>query len=268
MEQELIVHEVLRIRQSHPRIGVRKLYELLFYFMLDHQIKMGRDGLFDLLSINGMLIRRRKRSITTTNSFHWLRKYPNLIKDFIPTQSNELWVSDITYWKTSKNIFYISLITDAYSHKIVGYQVAETLAAIESIKALKLALKGIGKGFSGLIHHSDRGVQYCCGDYVKILQRYDIRISMTEKGNPLENAVAERVNGILKNEYLDYYLVKNIKKAKKLLNKVVQLYNEERPHMSIGNRKPNDIHFNNQKTIKLWKNYYAKKRMHVKPIQD
>lgn len=249
-------------------MGVRKLYDLLEPFMLEHQIKLGRDGLFDLLAANNLLVRRRKRRIHTTNSFHWLRKYPNLIKGFIPKRSNELWVSDITYWKIETGTLYISFITDAYSHKIVGYQVAKTLEAIESIEALQMALASLKRPVNNLIHHSDRGIQYCSNGYVKLLQDNGIEISMTENGDPLENAVAERINGIIKDEYLECYQIKSIEEAKELLRQVIILYNEERPHMSIGNMTPNNLHQNNQETEKLWKTYYQKNSNLVNQLQD
>lgn len=249
-------------------MGGRKLFDLLESFMLDHQIKMGRDAFFDLLAANHLLVRRRKRRVHTTNSFHWLRKYPNLIKDFVPVKANQLWVSDITYWKTETGFLYISLITDAFSHKIVGYQVADTLEAIASIKALEVALKNLRSPIEGLIHHSDRGIQYCSSEYVKLLQDNGILISMTENGDPLENAIAERINGIIKDEYLDCYQVKNLIEAEELLKQVVQLYNDERPHMSIGNMVPSQIHQTNHKTDRLWKNYYSKNRTLVNQLQD
>lgn len=249
-------------------MGTRKLYELLESFMLEHQIKMGRDALFNLLANNNLLVKRRKRGIHTTNSNHWFRKYRNLIKDFTPSQSNELWVSDITYWKTNERVYYISLITDAYSHKIVGYQVAETLEAVESIEALKMALDSLNSSQTNLIHHSDRGIQYCCHQYVNLLQDNAIKISMTESGDPRDNAIAERINGIVKNEYLYNYEVDNINKARELLDSVVKLYNEERPHMSIGNNRPNEVHLNNTQSNKLWKSYYSKKPIIVNQYQD
>jgi len=272
IEEDLVIQKVKEIRQYHPRMGTRKLYEMLLPFMLEHQIKMGRDALFSMLSANQMLVRRRKRRIQTTNSFHWLRKYPNLLRNFIPTAPNQLWVSDITYWKinTGEHL-YISFITDVYSHKIVGYQVAETLEAIESINALQMALSALGaESHLNLIHHSDRGIQYCSHAYVKLLQDYNIEISMTENGDPRENAVAERVNGIIKDEYLEAYEINCLKDAKELLKAVVELYNTERPHMSISNLTPNLIHYSKTqiKTEKLWKNYYRKKSTIVNPIQD
>lgn len=261
IEQELILKEVLSIRKNHPRIGTRKLYVMLEQFMLEHQIKMGRDALFDLLSLHQLLIRKRRRKITTTQSNHWLKKYPNLIQGCVPIAPNQLWVSDITYWKTSGSLFYISLITDVYSHKIVGYNLAETMEAVESLQALQMALSE-NKNVQNLIHHSDRGSQYCSFRYVSLLQDYNIRISMTENGDPLENAVAERVNGILKEEYLDCYGVENVLEAKVLLEQVVKLYNQERPHMSIGNLVPEKVHdYSLEKGEAKWKNYYRKKEL-------
>lgn len=260
-EEELVVKEVLRIRKNHRHIGGRKLYELLQPFLLEHQIKMGRDRLFNVLSSNYLLVRRRKKQTITTNSFHRFKKYPNLIREFIPESSNQLWVSDITYWKIGNSFVYISFITDAYSRKIVGYNLAESLYTSETIKALEMALSSLSiqsKNKFNLIHHSDRGTQYCSNEYVKLLNDSGIEISMTENGDPLENAIAERVNGIIKEEYLNDYNIDNIKEAKELLNVVVRLYNEERPHMSIGYLTPNQVHQNNIKTEKLWKNYYVK----------
>jgi len=272
LEEDLIIQRVKQIRETHRRMGTRKLYEMLQPFMLEHQIKIGRDALFNMLSANHLLVRKRKRRIQTTNSYHWLRKHPNLISKFVPTEPNQLWVSDITYWKikTDEHL-YISFITDAYSRKIVGYQVAETMEAIESIQALQMALSALGaESHLHLIHHSDRGIQYCSHAYVKLLQDYNIKISMTESGDPLENALAERINGIIKEEYLETYDISNLKDAKKLLKSVVELYNTERPHMSISNLTPNIIHHskNEIKTERLWKNYYQKKDSFVNPIQD
>lgn len=267
-EQELVLKQVLGIRKKHAKMGVRKLLVLLESFLMEHQIKMGRDALFELLSVNNLLIKRRKRRVHTTNSFHWLRKYPNLIRDYAPTSPNRLWVSDITYWRLKDRFLYISFITDAYSHKIVGYQVDETLEAASTLRALQMALDGAVGATEGLIHHSDRGIQYCSQNYVKLLQDNQIQISMTENGDPLENALAERVNGIIKQEYLDCYKVETVQEATLLLEEVVKLYNQERPHMSIGYLTPEEIHQTDQKTERLWKNYYPKNRTLVNPLQD
>ncbi len=231
-------------------------------FMIEHGIKIGRDALFDLLAANRLLVKKRKRKVQTTYSNHWLRKYPNLIRDFIPKAINQLWVCDITYWKiTTGEHLYISLITDAWSRKIVGYHVAETMEAIQSIQALQMALAALGGAAVPLqlTHHSDRGIQYCSGKYVKLLQDNGIRISMTENGDPLENAIAERVNGIIKEEYLNYYQTDNLPQAKKQLQKAINLYNNDRPHMSISNLTPTKLH-NHQKINphRLCKNYFKK----------
>lgn len=264
LEQELVLKEIKEIRKRHPKMGGRKLCVMLEPFLLSHHIKMGRDAIFNVLVNNNLLIKRRRRSIQTTYSNHWLRKYPNLIREFVPTSIHQLWVSDITYWKANeKDNFYISFITDAYSHKIVGYDVSETLEAVSSVRSLKMALVALdgAQSHPQLVHHSDRGAQYCSKKYVKLLQDKSIGISMTENGNPLENAIAERVNGILKGEYLECYTAKNIKEAAQLLKQVVELYNNERPHMSIGNSTPNEIHESKStmKIEKLWKNYWKKK---------
>jgi len=266
IEEELVLAEVRKIREKHKRVGTRKLYDRLQYFMFEHQIKMGRDALFNLLSANNMLVRRRKRYIQTTQSSHWLRKYPNLIRDFVPTAPNQLWVSDITYWKIQDTHVYISFITDVYSHKIVGYHVAATLEAIETIKALKMALKGLKNEQEKqreLIHHSDRGLQYCSHEYVKLLNINKIGISMTENGDPLENALAERVNGIIKEEYLQDYKARNMAEAREILDYVIDLYNNDRQHNSIGNLTPSYVHSTKVKTERLWKNYYKKRSIIV-----
>lgn len=257
LEEALIVKEVKTIRESHQRMGTRKLYGKLQPFFEEHKLKIGRDALFDCLANHHLLIRRRKRKITTTMSYHRFHKYPNLIKGKEITAPNNLYVSDITYWKIDTGFVYISLITDAYSHKIVGYQVAETMEAIESKTALEMALNVLSKEqMEGLIHHSDRGVQYCSLSYVKLLQDNEIKISMTESSEPTDNAIAERINGILKDEYLCFYKIEDIEQAKLKLKKAIELYNKDRPHMSIGNLTPEEVHQSGIKTEKLWKNYY------------
>jgi len=272
IEEDLIVKEVRAIRQRHRRIGGRKLIEMLQPFILEHQIKIGRDAFFDMLARNSLLVRKRKRYVKTTNSNHWLRKYPYLIKDVVPQRPNEIWVSDITYWKIdSCENLYISLITDAYSRQIVGYHVADSLAAIESVQALKMALSALGaESPLQLTHHSDRGVQYCSSEYVKLLQDYGIKISMTENGDPLENAIAERVNGILKDEYLNDYIIHSIKEARELIKVSVDLYNTERPHLSISMLTPNKVHYSKEdlNTNRLWKNYYSKESIIVNSKKD
>lgn len=267
IEQELVITRIMQIRQHHRYMGGRKMYEMIAPFLMEHQIKMGRDALFDLLASHQLLVRRKRRKICTTQSFHWLRKYPNLIKDFTPATSNELWVSDITYWKISNRYLYISFITDAYSHKIVGYHVAESLEAVQTLKALQMALAALEGQPCHLIHHSDRGIQYCSAEYVKLLEDHKIQISMTQNGDPRENAIAERLNGIIKHEYLEDHEVDNLDEADKILSYSVELYNQQRPHMSIGNLVPDQVHQLNIKTEKLWKNNW-KKSILVNSFQD
>lgn len=269
IEESLVLSKVASIRANHRVMGGRKLYEKLHPFFLEHQIKMGRDALFDLLAANGLLVKKKRRRFITTFSNHWLRKWPNLVREMKVTGINQLWVSDITYFKVAGEYVYISLITDAYSHKVVGYHLAETLETIETLKALQMALKQLPENLTGsLIHHSDRGVQYCSETYVKLLQDNSIKISMTENGDPLENAVAERINGILKGEYLKHYSITTIQQAKEELKRAVRLYNEDRPHFSIGLLTPELVHSKNLITEKLWKNYYQKNRTIVNPLQD
>lgn len=252
----MVVNEVKKIRINHRVMGTRKLYEKLQPFVLEHQIKLGRDALFDCLAKHKLLVRKRKRKISTTMSYHRFHKWKNLIKGLSITSPNQLYVSDITYWKQNEILVYVSFITDAYSHKIVGYQAAQTLEAVESKIALEMALGTLSREQkSNLIHHSDRGVQYCSTEYVKLLQDNDIKISMTESSEPTDNAIAERVNGILKDEYLRFCEIENFLEAKQCLKRAIDLYNQDRPHMSIGNLTPEYVHKTGIQTEKLWKSY-------------
>lgn len=255
-KEELVVQQIHQFRQHQKRIGGRKLHILLAPFMKQHCIDMGRDALFTLLAQHQLLVRkRRNRKPVTTNSYHWFKKYKNLIKEFIPTAPNQLWVSDITYITLNNSFAYLSLITDAYSRKIVGFYLSKTLEAKGSIRALQMAIQN-NHDIKTLIHHSDRGVQYCCHDYVSILKRKRIKISMTENGDPLENAIAERVNGILKDELLqDRY--KNFEEARNAIAIAVSVYNHQRPHSSISYKMPQEVHLRNEPVNRKWKNYYT-----------
>lgn len=239
---EIILKLVRKIRETHPRIGTRKLHQMLQPLLVEHEIKIGRDGLFNLLANNHLLIRRRKRKVYTTQSQHWLRKYPNLIKGIRIRGVNQLWVSDITYVRKRNGFLYLSLITDAYSRKVVGYHIAESLQAANTLEALKMALRLNNRPLYNLIHHSDRGIQYCSYDYINLLKTHHIRVSMTESGDPLENALAERMNGIIKNEYLFNKNIRNVNHARVLLTQAVDAYNNERPHSSIKMQTPNKLH--------------------------
>jgi len=256
---DLVIQEVMRIRQSQKRVGARKLFKMMQAFLGRHGIEMGRDRLFDLLRANGLLIRKRKRNKPlTTWSRHWFRKYPNLIAGFIPMGPNLLWVSDITYITIDEDFAYLSLITDAYSRKIVGFYLSATLSASGCVYALKSALKS-NPAHDGLIHHSDRGSQYCCTDYVGVLEKENVAISMTQSGDPLENAVAERVNGILKEELLESNYP-TFEEAQKKVATAIITYNYQRLHLSIDMLTPAQAHHLQGEIKKHWKNYYHQRK--------
>jgi transposase InsO family protein len=254
-EADIVIDEVLRYRKHQKRLGTRKLLHEMQGFLEAHNFQIGRDAMFNLLAERGLLITKRKRrGCITTLSKHRFKKYPNIIKGFIPIAPNQLWVSDITYIHLSDDFAYLSLITDAYSHKIVGFYLSEDLSAKGPLKALKMALTG-NPDCKNLIHHSDRGVQYCCDEYVKLLQSNNFKISMTENGDPLENPLAERVNGILKSELLEEVFV-DFKIAQQAIAVACSTYNHLRPHGSIDNLKPVEAHQRTGELNKRWKNYY------------
>lgn len=259
LQHDLLINEVLKVRKTQKRLGARKLLFLLDSFMLEHQISIGRDAFFDLLSQRSLLVRKRKRNKPiTTFSDHWMRKHPNLIDGFYPTAPNQLWVSDITYIVVGEGFAYLSLVTDAYSRKIVGFYLSVDLLAEGCIRALRMALKNNKNDLGKLIHHSDRGSQYCCSDYVGILTDNFIKISMTQNGDPRENAIAERVNGILKDELLEKSY-RNYGQAVKDISIAISIYNHQRPHGSIDYLAPIEAHFRSGELKKRWKNYYSKK---------
>jgi putative transposase len=258
LQEDLLVQEVLCIRKTQKRIGVRKLLVMMNVFMQQHTIQIGRDAFFDLLRKQDLLVRKRKRSRPqTTFSHHWLRKYQNLVANFIPTAPNQLWVSDITYIHLHNGFAYLSLITDAYSRKIVGFYLCEDLSARGCVLALRMALKN-NPLRDKLIHHSDRGLQYCSADYVKLLQDNNIRISMTQNGDPLENALAERVNGILKDELLEVSY-SSLAEAQQAVAMAISTYNHQRPHSSVDMLTPVIAHTKTGELKKHWKNYYKRK---------
>ena len=235
---------------------------------LAEELKIGRDSFFEFLRENGLLVRKRKNRIRTTYSNHWLHKYQNLVKEFTPFGPHQLVVGDITYIITMEGFCYLSLITDAYSRKITGWALGETLEAKYTVIALKMAIKQMPRGIKNVIHHSDHGVQYCCGDYVKVLKKNDFQISMTEEGNPRENAIAERVNGILKDEWLNQMKLQSLEEASKQLKEIIRIYNEQRPHASLDMMTPEYAHNQSGEFRKHWKNYYYKKSNDEKKINS
>lgn len=224
-------------RKLQPRMGTRKLHEELLDQFIDYGLKIGRDSLFDILRDHNMLVKPKKVSCKTTNSYHRFRTYKNLIKDLNIKRPNQVWVSDITYIRTVNGFCYLALVTDLFSRKIVGYDVSDSLELAGCLRALKKALASILPA-AGLIHHSDRGAQYCSNLYVDELKKNKINISMTEENHCYENAVAERVNGILKDEfYLDQCFF-NTSHAKIATKNAIDIYNNKRLHLSLGFKTP------------------------------
>jgi len=254
IEEHIILQLVLNIRKDHPRMGIRKIYYLIKSDLARAGIKIGRDALFDLMAANKLLVIKRKRKHITTNSNHIFKKYPNLIRGLEPTGPNEIWVSDITYIKSGQGFLYLFLLTDAYSKKILGHRLAKTLDSTHAVNSLQDAFKNNCQSISGLIHHSDRGIQYCSKEYIDLLKSNNVRISMTENGDPLENPVAERVNGVLKDEYLHQYQYLTAAELKKSID----IYNQNRPHLSCDMLTPELAHYCSGKLRRRWKNYYKK----------
>lgn len=235
------------IRAIMPRVGTRKLYHLLADKL--QLMKIGRDKFFDILRANHLLIQPRRSYHVTTNSHHRFRKHQNQILDLEINRPDQVWVSDITYVGKRDNPCYLSLVTDAYSKKIMGYYLADNMNTESSLKALKMALKCRKVKSFPLIHHSDRGLQYCADEYQKELCKNKILCSMTQNSDPYENAVAERVNGILKQEFrIDKYNQK-IEIMQKIVKEAIDIYNEIRPHYSNYMLTPNQMH--NQNKIKM-----------------
>lgn len=235
---------------SQPRIGTRKLYHLLSESL--KELKVGRDRLFDILKANHMLIEPKRSYHVTTWSHHRFRKHPNRIKELEICRPNQVWVSDITYIGKREKPCYLSLITDAYSKKIVGYYASNTLNTESSIKALKMAQKQ-RKSNESLIHHSDRGIQYCSDEYQYYLNKFKIDCSMTQNSDPYENAVAERVNGILKQEFvIDTYHL-DLSLMKQIVEEAIKIYNNERPHLSNHMLTPSQMHQQRIMKIKTYK---------------
>lgn len=254
LQDELIVKEVLAIRKEQKYLGGRKLYHKMGGFLEEHSIEMGRDVFFSVLREYSLLVKKRRtRKPRTTLTYRGGRVYRNLARELVPGRANQLWVSDITYIGTGEGFGYLSLVTDAYSRKIVGYHLSHDLRAAGCVKALKMALAANPER-EGLIHHSDRGVQYYSNEYMKALGR-KIDISMSGKGDPLENAIAERVNGILKGEFLEPRY-KTLEDARRAVDQAVSIYNNERPHSSIEMLTPAEAHNRTGPLKRYWKNYF------------
>ena len=240
------------------RIGTRKLHYLIKPAFEREGIKCGRDKLGAILKHEGLLVKKKKNYMRTTNSYHRYYKHPNLIKDIVINRAEQVWVSDITYIRTNEGFLYLSLITDAYSKQIVGYNLSDNLKAINCIDALKTAIKNRKYPNRPLIHRSDRGLQYCCPDYDETLEKNHINISMTTRHDPYENAVAERINGTLKYEFDLVDRLPDLKHAEREINKSVWVYNNLRPHKSCNYLTPLQTHLQESIEAKKWPVRYKK----------
>lgn len=254
LNEGLILNEIDAIRKHQPRCGGRKLFIMLQPFLIQHNISIGRDKFFDLLKRNKLLVRKTKRNVYTTMSKHHYHRYPNLVKGFTPMKAHELWVADITYIPLKERFAYLFLITDAYSRKIVGYHVSDDMKVSSAAVALKQALAQKPTE-TIVIHHSDRGIQYCSNEYVSLLNEHNAMISMTESGDPLENAIAERVNGILKTELISSHY-SDIHAASIHISRCITIYNHRRRHSSLNWQLPAIVHEQKGPQIRRWKNYY------------
>jgi len=252
---------VKEYRSNMKRLGGRKLHHLISK-CLPQELQIGRDAFFDLLRKWGCLVRKTRKYTRTTHSYHHYHKYKNLIIDFIPDAPGQLFVSDITYIEGPSEVFYyLSLITDAYSRKIVGWSISDSLSIKGPMEALGMALRQLPP-HTNLIHHSDRGVQYCSHAYVNMLKEAPIQvnISMTENSDPRENAIAERVNGILKTEWINDMKFNSLQQAIADIQKIIDIYNTKRPHSSVEMLTPEQAHQQKGKLKRKWKSYYNKKK--------
>jgi len=258
INEERAKEAVLYVRRKMPRIGTRKLHFMLKEKFESEQIKVGRATLFRILKREGLLILKRRKYKVTTNSRHWMHKYPNLLKSLSIKRPEQVWAADITWIDTQKGEAYLHLITDVYSKQIVGYELCNDLNASSTLKALQRAIKNRRYPLKSLIHHSDRGVQYCSTLYTDFLKENNIGISMTENSDPYENAVAERMNGILKEEFGLGEKMSDLKQATILTKESIQTYNHLRPHLSCKMLTPNQMHRQELIPLKTWKSRFTK----------
>lgn len=253
-QDEILIQLIRDYRKKvGQRIGGLKLYAELKSEFEKHGIKIGRDKFYKFLRNNKLLVPKHKNHHITTNSNHRFHKYKNLITDYTPTAPEQLWVTDITYIKTETGHNYLALVTDAYSKKIMGYCLANHMKAELCINALNMAVKNRIYSNKDLIHHSDRGFQYCSTSYVNFAKKHNMTMSMTEQYDPYENAVAERINETLKYEYGLKNKIKDTKTAQKIVKQAVNIYNNLRPHLSLNMQKPSMVHANPDIEYKSYK---------------
>jgi transposase InsO family protein len=241
-QREAIKHLVDSQRKLLPRLGTRKVHHQIKAELQHLHLKCGRDKLFTLMRHYGLLIRPRRRYVQTTMSRHWLRKWPNLLKDSVVSGPDEAWVSDITYLKTEQGNCYLNMVTDVFSRKIVGFAIGDTMETEAMIEALKMALKGRKDPKISTIHHSDRGLQYCSRDYALMAAENNVRLSMTQNGDPYENALAERMNRTIKEEFGMDRVLKTKVQAVALVQESIFLYNHYRPHLALEMKVPEQVY--------------------------
>jgi len=232
-----------RERKLLPRLGTRKIHYLIKADLEAQKLKFGRDKLFALMQALGLLIKPQRRYVQTTMSKHWLRKWPNIVKNLSVNEPDQVWMSDITYIKTEIGNCYLNLITDAFSRKIVGYAVADNMETESMIPALMMANKHRKNNQLETIHHSDRGLQYCSKEYASMTAKNNIKLSMTENSDPYENAMAERMNRTIKEEFGLNRSIKNIEQVSKLITESVKLYNNYRPHLALKMKTPDEVYY-------------------------
>lgn len=249
---ELLRSLVVTIRKQLPRTGGKKLYVMLQGEFIKHHISICRDNFLDFLKAEYLQVPKARRYYKTTNSRHWMKRYPNLISNLVLNRPEQVWVADITYLRTKEKTYYLHLLTDACSKKIVGYQLSDNLMSSTTVKALEMALIN-RETKNQLIHHSDRGLQYCSKEYTELLKKNNLLISMTQEYDPYENAVAERVNGILKEEFGLHEIFENYQNLNKQVTQAITLYNNFRIHMSINMITPNQAHQQKIIHLKQWK---------------
>ena len=260
--EQFVVQFVLETREKDPKIGTDKLWRM-YQRRFSDEYRVGRDAFRSIMHERGLNLRRRMRAVRTTDSRHNLPTYPNLVKSVIPLRPNHIWVSDITYIEIEDpsspqgySFVFLTIIMDAYSKRILGWYVAPTLEAAYSIKALKMALKTLPEGFSDtLIHHSDRGTQYASSAYINVLKANNIVPSMTENGNPKDNAMAERINSTVKNELLHGKTFTSLRQVTEALRKAVEFYNSERPHSSLDWYTPDEAHQMQGEMKRHWRSW-------------
>ncbi len=255
-QHKIVLDLIRKVRRKMPKTGVKKLYKHIKYELIKNDIKMGRDALFDLLRSYGLLVKKTKRFHITTDSNHFFYKSPNLIKDLEITHAEQVLVCDITYIKIDGGHAYLALVTDAYSKKLMGWKLDDNMRVDLVKEALEMACKNLIYNHKSIVHHSDRGIQYCCPDYSEFAEKRNFILSTTQHYDPYENAIAERINGILKYEFGLINTIKNIDIAQKMIQQAVKIYNNERLHWSLDLKTPQEVHLDYDK--QSYKSYKRK----------